>query len=381
MIGFLSKDDPRKVNGWSGTHHFLFKSLEQNIGRVEPVGAVYPRRLWYYKIKAKIWRKLAGKNHKHEYEPSLAKAYARRFDQIVKQKRETMDFIFSSLTLPEIGFMQTDIPIIATADASFLLLKDYYPGHSNLTHRTEKNAYRLEKAGLEKARYLVYPSQWAANSAVEDYDISPDKIIVQPYGANLNRVPDQQQVEAAIERRMKNKELKLLFIGKDWYRKGGALAYQIKEQIKREIGRARLIVCGCVPPKQYTGEDVKVYSFLDKNDPSELEQLIDLYNGSHFFVLPTRNECLGMVYNEASAHGLPVLTSDTGGVPTIVESDQNGYLFSVDAEAEEYAEKIIELWEDPSAYRALCLSTRRRYEKHLNWDTWGERVRQVANRL
>lgn len=34
----------------------------------------------------------------------------------------------------------------------------------------------------------------------------------------------------------------------------------------------------------------------------------------HLLLLPTRAECAGIVFNEASAYGVPILLTDTGGV-------------------------------------------------------------------
>ncbi len=378
MIGFLSKGDPLEVNEWSGTHYFAYRSLEKHVDSVTALHAGHPGRVPFHKVRAKGLRLLTGRHHKYDYDPGLVKAYGTSFDEQVEKVEGQLDFIYASLTIPEIGCMETEVPIIATADATFSLLKDYYPGHSNLTRSSIRNAYRMEKAGLEKARYLVYPSRWAAESAVNEYNIPEEKVFVQPYGANLSQIPEREQVEQFVEDRLANRELNLLFIGKDWFRKGGPKAYAIKNLLRDLDISCRLNVCGCIPPDQHQDEEVRVFSFLDKSDPEDLKMLLELYGGSHFFLLPTRSECFGVVFNEASAHGLPVLATETGGVPTIVQSDENGFLFPPDAPPRRYAQQIGSLWNNEDRYKALCHQTRTRYEERLSWDAWGKRIKQLV---
>ena len=39
-----------------------------------------------------------------------------------------------------------------------------------------------------------------------------------------------------------------------------------------------------------------------------------------FFLMPTRAEAQGIVFNESAAYGLPVVSTDVGGVSTVVQS-------------------------------------------------------------
>ena len=56
------------------------------------------------------------------------------------------------------------------------------------------------------------------------------------------------------------------------------------------------------------------------------EQLANLYNGSSLFILVSRMEGFGIVYAEAMKYGLPIVASNTGAVPEIVENGKNGIL-------------------------------------------------------
>jgi glycosyltransferase involved in cell wall biosynthesis len=93
--------------------------------------------------------------------------------------------------------------------------------------------------------------------------------------------------------------------------------------------------------------------------------------------LPTRAECYGIVFCEASAYGLPVVTTNTGGVSGAVKDGVNGFLLSVDADADEYAIKIMELFSNDEKYYSLVKSSRDLFEKKLNWDAWALEVKKI----
>ncbi len=49
------------------------------------------------------------------------------------------------------------------------------------------------------------------------------------------------------------------------------------------------------------------------------------------FLFPSRHEGLGSILLDALAFGLPIIASNVGGIPEIIQHDNNGYLVEVDA--------------------------------------------------
>ena len=98
-------------------------------------------------------------------------------------------------------------------------------------------------------------------------------------------------------------------------------------------------------------------------------------------MLPTRAECAGVVFSEASAYGIPSITTDTGGVTTYVKKGINGFTKTFSAGGEIYAERITQLLLDKKTLTDLKHSSRKYYEETLNWDNWGNQFLQTAERL
>lgn len=66
---------------------------------------------------------------------------------------------------------------------------------------------------------------------------------------------------------------------------------------------------------------VENLGFLDKNNPNEYQKYPNTWSKVHLLLLPTRAECAGIVFNEASVYGVPILSPDTGGVSDYVFND------------------------------------------------------------
>src|SRR5262249_23761249 len=136
---------------------------------------------------------------------------------------------------------------------------------------------------------------------------------------------------------------------------------------------ARLRIIGCAPPLPLADPWVEVTPTIDKFAPGGMHAFAQIYADTDYLVLPTRMECFGVVFAEASAFGVPSITHATGGVPSAVHEGVNGHLFAVDSPPREMAEAIARNWLDDGARVALRRSSKRHYEEHLSWSVVGRR--------
>lgn len=118
--------------------------------------------------------------------------------------------------------------------------------------------------------------------------------------------------------------------------------------------------------------------FLDKNDAGDRERLDALLLESHYLILPTKADCSPVVFCEAFACGLPVVTCAVGGVPEIVTHGVNGFVVDSDAHPDAYADLIEGHYSDGEAYLRFRRAARDAYESTFNWQEWARRIRGVA---
>jgi glycosyltransferase involved in cell wall biosynthesis len=229
------------------------------------------------------------------------------------------------------------------------------------------DAEEIERRAIQQARLLPYPSPWAADSAATHYGAPLDRVHVVPWGANLDEVPPAESIEPAkpLDR------CELLFLGRDWERKGGPLAYETVLALRDGGLDATLSVCGCTPTGPFDARALRVVPRIDKSDPAQAGVLQRLLLGANFLLQPTRYESLGLAYAEASAHGTPSIATDTGGVSGVIKNGWNGFLLPPAAGASAYAALILKVFSDRPRYLELVASSRREYETRLNWDAWG----------
>jgi glycosyltransferase involved in cell wall biosynthesis len=138
---------------------------------------------------------------------------------------------------------------------------------------------------------------------------------------------------------------------------------------------------GCTPPAEIKHDKLTVIPFLNKNIPEQRRQLDELFLKSNFFILPTRADCSPIVLCEANAFGLPVLTTDICGIPTIISNGKNGYRLPLAAAGDDYANIIVENFSDSTHYKNLVRSSREEYDARLNWNKWADSLHQVIIEL
>jgi glycosyltransferase involved in cell wall biosynthesis len=317
---------------------------------------------------ARLLRELTGKRYAYGHNPWLSRGYGKVFTE--RLRGGDFDLIYASSAGTEIAFVQTQVPIIYLADSTFANVLDYYPGCQNLLKISKQHGLFVEGRAIQKSSFLLYPSQWAAQSAMRDFGAESSKIAVVPFGANLDAVPAAE----IVLNKVRSKVCRLLFLGVEWDRKGGDLAFQTFLELKNRGIKTTLTVCGCSPPVGIRDPDLVVTGFLNKNVPQGRERIDWLLLNSDFLLLPTRADCTPVVLCEASAFGLPSVSTDTGGVGGVLRHGVNGLVLPITAGPEQYANAITRVFSDEPSYRALVGTARAEYESRLNWDSWGRTV-------
>lgn len=105
-----------------------------------------------------------------------------------------------------------------------------------------------------------------------------------------------------------------LFVGRDFYRKGGDLVVSAFVRIKKSYPKAKLIIAG---PINISNEirAINGVRFVGNVSVNKISQLM---RTSTFFVMPSRFEAYGLVFVEAMANGMPIIGRDKYEMPFFV---------------------------------------------------------------
>ncbi|HTB30408.1 MAG TPA: glycosyltransferase family 4 protein [Bacteroidia bacterium] len=368
-IAYLTSSDARSKHAWSGTQFSIWNALQKHVGDIELIHSVKPFfPLLFGKIATGLSQKLFHKRYNYRHSRMLAKGYARIVNRKLKEKQ--YDLIVVAPTSTFIPFLKTNIPIVYVGDSTVKGAINYHRALTRLLPFSAKESIDIEGRAFEKAKFLLFSSEWAANSAIKDYHMNPGKVFVAPFGPNMETetLPSR---ELALSKQ-KGKECRLLFLGVNWIDKGGSIAFEAMVELNKMGISTLLTICGCVPLADITHPKLTVIPFLDKNNEAQRAKLDELYLHSDFLILPTRFDAFGVVFSEASAFGVPSITTDTGGVPSAVIEGENGYLLPYSATGKEYAKVIAGIFSDDERYYALAKTSRNLFETRSNWDNWAE---------
>ncbi len=100
---------------------------------------------------------------------------------------------------------------------------------------------------------------------------------------------------------------------------------------------------------------------------------LDLLVASDLFVLPSLFDAFPTVLIEAMLLGLPVIASDTGGIPEIVQHEQTG-LLTEPGTSRAIKNAIIQLLGDPGLAQTLAARGQSWARNHLSLTAWQDRL-------
>lgn len=373
-IAYVTTYDAGDISQRSGTGYFIAKSLRDQGVDIAFIGPLRQHWPWLQSKKSRLHARFDAGRYDSDRDPLVAWHYAR---QVARElRRLEVELVFSPSTIP-IAYLTCRQPIVFYADATFDGMLDYYPSFTHLCRETRWAGHRLEQAALRRCALAVYVSEWAAETAGAHYRVDARRVRVLPRGANIEYEPTRSDIAAAIASRGTNR-CELLFLGRDWERKGGQLALAVTEELNRRGLPTRLTVIGCSPRvPSHLRCQVRVLGFLSKSDAEQQRLFVTVMRASTLLILPTRAECFGIAPLEASAHGVPSLATRTGGVPSSVLDGLNGKLFAPFASKDKYCDFVIGLLSDAQRYVRLAMSSRDVYEARFNWRSVGSQLNDM----
>lgn len=218
----------------------------------------------------------------------------------------------------------------------------------------------FERLYYEAASAICVAADAARASMLTAYGQPEQKVT--RVGGGTNFVPDPALVDS--RRRAARGTVTVLFVGKEFQRKGGDLLVDAVRLLRAEGVDVQLVVVG--PRLEIEEDGVRTLGPV-----FERSELWRLYSQADVFCLPARWEPYGLVVQEAMAAGLPVVVSDTGELPAIV--DDAGVVVS-EPTAERLATALRPLLLDERLRAALGAQGVNRVSQHLGWNRVADRM-------
>ena len=159
---------------------------------------------------------------------------------------------------------------------------------------------------------MVVWSNWAKKVIDDGVDGKKVKVIPPAFTTSRNKIGHDTT--------------NILFLGRDYHRKGGDVALRVFENLKKSFENIHLTFIGRIVEKEMLervkrDKSISYYEYVSKRDLHE-----NIFPTTDIFLLPTVAEAYGMSIVEALSKGIPVVTSNISAIPEVVEDGVSGYL-------------------------------------------------------
>ncbi len=168
----------------------------------------------------------------------------------------------------------------------------------------------------------------------------------------------------------------LLFVGRIQPLKGPDVAIRALAHL-HDLGRrdASLLIVGGASGADGDSEDARIRELVAELgvdddvrfiDPQPHHILSTYYRAADVVVVPSRSESFGLVALEAAACGIPVVASAVGGLLTLVDDGDTGFLVP-ERDPRLFARAIADILDDPDRARVMGVRAAERAKRY----TWG----------
>lgn len=210
---------------------------------------------------------------------------------------------------------------------------------------------RKTKRLIKRLRQITYPQNLGvialSQNAKDIQQISMENLNIDPeiqqkvmQKIDVVHPPQKLLVEINSEQIIDKNEIKLLFVGRDFIRKGGLDVVIALQQLRKKYKNFHLTIVSKLDPGTYglDNDDLvhfeKIKRFIFNTDwisfHSELpnDEVLELMKTSDVGLLPTRADTYGYSILEMQAAGTPVITTNVRAIPEI-NNDETGWIINV----------------------------------------------------
>lgn len=237
--------------------------------------------------------------------------------------RGRVDAILANHMLPLtlLGAVARTTPLVLSLDATPEMMSATGRWYVKTAHAERPAISNMLRRELARRLYrrcsaLLPWSEEAKDSLVRTYGVDPQYIRVLPPGLDLEAwtVPDRSARRGPV---------KILFVGGAFGRKGGDLLLQVMADDALSECRLDVVTRDEV---RSPGPNVRVHPDVTPGTA----RLRNLYRDADMLVLPTRADFAPTnTVIEAMASGLPVVTTDVGGLSRVVADGESGFIVPV----------------------------------------------------
>jgi len=270
-----------------------------------------------------------------------------------------------------------DLPMVGTVHAT-----EYGRHQGHLPGPMNHLIHAIEGWFVEHSDRTVVCSTYMHEQVRTLFGVPDDRVDVIPNGVEVDALAPPAEQVLALRRTLADDDTRLvLFAGRLEYEKGVQTVLHALERLTERVGAVRFLVAGV---GTYSDELRRLVSDLGLEHRVHFTGFLEErslrlhYAAADVAVAPSIYEPFGLVATEAMACGTPVVASDTGGLREILAGG-TGLTFPPQ-DAEQLADRIAEVLDDPALARELVARGRERIRALYDWRDVATRTVQTYMR-
>ena len=366
LSGGALGDDPYDPGAWSGSAPALMAALAARTEVAHGFGLSLPRARFAalaaprFSPDREVWRRRVYRSR--AYRAALTRRVA-----AWTPRGEALLQIGAYADGPSV----CPLPVLTYQDGAAATYDQspFVPEALRRDGRLAAQALAFEAKVAQGAARVLTTSDWLAREMTRAYGLPDGHAVSVGCGVQqpVAAAPDDRDYAAA----------RILFVGKEWERKGGPGLLDAFAAVRAAHPAARLDVVG--PPERPQGADapgVRWHGFLSRRDPDQAATLERLFAKACVLALPSRYEPFGIAPIEAMANGVPaVVTGAWAMAETVTDGIDGAHVAEGDTGA--LARVLTDLLGTPDRLEAMGRAAARSARAH-SWDTVAARVVTLA---
>ena len=306
-------------------------------------------------------------------------AFGKRVNIYLDKTSTDYDLIHDNQSLCyELINIQKEIPLVTTIHHPItkdrrLALEAAATWKERLSINRWHSFLRMQKKVAPQLNRIVCPSNQSKADVIEELKVNEENVDVVLNGIDLDSFNRDERVE--------KKPYRIITTASaDVPLKGLKFLIEAMTEIIEEIPEAHLMVLGRAKKE---GDIAKQISRLNLEERisfrSGLSQseVVSLYASSHICVIPSLYEGFGFGAGEAMACGLPLISTQSGGLKEVIGQDA----VIIEARSSKAIVKAVkDLFSNKEKQLALSRAGRKRMENEFNWMKAAEAYEEIYSK-
>ena len=306
-------------------------------------------------------------------------AFGKRVNIYLDKTSTDYDLIHDNQSLCyELINIQKEIPLVTTIHHPItrdrrLALEAAATWKERLSINRWHSFLRMQKKVAPQLNRIVCPSNQSKADVIEELKVNEENVDVVLNGIDLDSFNRDERVE--------KKPYRIITTASaDVPLKGLKFLIEAMTEIIEEIPEAHLMVLGRAKKE---GDIAKQISRLNLEEKisfrSGLSQseVVSLYASSHICVIPSLYEGFGFGAGEAMACGLPLISTQSGGLKEVIGQDA----VIIEARSSKAIVKAVkDLFSNKEKQLALSRAGRKRMENEFNWMKAAEAYEEIYSK-